>query len=363
MRINLLPYKFNNDSKITNPQTSFFGRTTTLSPLAKDTVSFSASAKGISLDSKDIKHLHCPYCGREMMTDQEVEQLLLNVPLMKGDQAVSQIKYYTNRLRKNSIESQVATRLCGELQKNKNLTVAQTLKNLVVVAEDPVIKQQSQIYTNILKTAEKLPEQYQNQIKAIIPNPDIKYLKALPPEEHYIFKRKTLINNITEVYLQYKKTDDDTYSDDFISITKESTKVPRAKDDADTFIVKYGNRSTEEFLKFMVLPLKSSADHLYLNKEIKVDDPCDLVASCYECNTARGDTSFQEWMNKDPVHFNNFVNHLSELKDVYAETKDPKLKAYISQVTITAMRSLAEQNYLKLDFGQIEPENKFNSND
>lgn len=354
MKVDLFTYKPYTYNQTKTNQTNVFSRSRILAPLSCDQVSF-----GVDLNTKNIKHLHCPYCAREMVTDQEHDLFGENVPSLKGKEAISEIKRYTSRLKKDSIQANVANMLCKELEKDEQMTTSQAIKNLLDKSEEPIIKEQARIYTEILSLSDNLPDKYKQQIKEVVPPPDVDYLKSLPRDQHYIFKRKLLINNLSEVQQSYNKTGDQKYTKIFNKIITTADSLPKAKEDEQTFIVKYANRSDADLLRYMILPIKSTADHIYLNKDINRNHPCDLVAACMDCNTERGGTNFAEWMNSDPVHFNNFAYHLSELTDLYAATSNKKLKAYVSEVTMTAMRCLAEQNYIKLKFKKIQPHDKY----
>ena len=324
-----------------------------LSPLNVDTVSF-----GDNSPSKKIPHLHCPCCGKEMITSNEVYAFCEKVPKLRGVTAIAEITKYTNQLEQGTVQDKVSNLLVQRLKEKPHITVNNTIKGLLDEYETPILAVQVDHYKKILNIANNmpLPQSYKDAVKVLVPHPDIETLRSLPGNEKNILKRKRLINDL-------RKLNDTTPSDIFKqhleAMVAEANEIPQAKKDVGAYIVKYGNRSSEQFLEYLITELQSSDDHVFLNKEIKAYEKFDLVATCQRCNWERGDTPYPEWMASDERHVTNYGNHIKELVKEYGKTKDEDLLNYIGNITITTMNAVLGKPYKKLD-GKLSPVMKDN---
>lgn len=296
--------------------------------LKRDTVSF-----GYSLFLKKIPNLHCAYCRRKVFTTEEIYRFKTRVPGYKGQTAIRAISERSAELK--GTEKRVAELLISLAKTYPHKTVAEIIKDMVTEYERRLLDEQVDILKRILEQAEKLPPKKCRQIQRLIPYTDRKKLLKLSIETRQEkLKRKTIIENLMNLKEVSANPETESIYSYMIQLAK---RLPKAKNNYYAFIVKYGNRSPEEFLEHMIMPLQASADHIYLHKDVKSNEQHNLINSCRECNWRRGDMPFKEWMKQSPERYPNFLRYLDE---IHFLEDNPRVFEKFSKILTTYPRKL-----------------------
>jgi len=267
---------------------------------------------GYNLFLKDIPNLHCAYCSRKMLATEQVNKLAKCIPQLYGKQAVQILTDYSLEL--NGIEKIVSNILINTAKKNPKKTINEVIVELINEKEVPLIQKQAALLKKIKRQANQLLSRdcYMSLVK-VLPEEDVNLLLKVPSSQRgRLLKKKNIIKKMMNLY-NVSSERDQQQLEKLIQIARQ---LPSSTTSHEAFIVKYGKRSSEQFIERLFNPIRSSAEHIFLNKDGAASSMDNLLATCTECNEKRGEQKFDIWLKNNPDVILNLGKYISDVRKV-----------------------------------------------
>lgn len=368
MMINLNTVKFNNLSK-----RNFLNRKMDV-PFAfkqeKDSYNFSnISFKGIhclpnEFKLRDIKNLHCPYCGQIMLNEEQRKEFIEDVASKKGEKLIKTLEKYEQEsvLTGNKEDTQSIFRPQKQLVVNKikelakqypDLNIAQLVKLQSDSCLKPLIEEQLAVVGELEDYISKnvTCENELKKLKIIIDEQKMR----IQGESRYRFRRKGFIyaiaNSVENKDVQEK-------------INSIVEKLPTSDNSVESFFVKYGkgNYSASKIAEKLIFETEPTTEHIIprLRKTKNVakgkNSTSNYIVACSGCNGQKADSSILEWQKTHPDFQKNLQEYLVTIQDIL-DTEDgyDGYETYIQDIISTI--SKASQDTIQL----AEPVSKNNS--
>lgn len=320
------------------------------SQLNKDTLQISFGSDHCTVQNfkvKDIENLHCPACGLVMLTERQIATFINEVSQQKGEGLVRVLEKYENEstiTKKESrdknqmgifrpIKKQVVDVIKKLAKENPNLYLDQLVALYAQDCIDKLIDKQlvvcDELFTYINqniqepekeKLLEKL-EEYIRQIKGI---------------SYETFSRKRFIYGMKQGVTSFKEKNE---------IEAIASKLPTSENDVNSFFVKYSKnekRNSKLIAEKLVNTAIPTAEHLQPKSKGGKDRISNYICDCAECNSARGNTDFYDWIQTLPEFEEKLQDYIYDIQDAIDDEKlSARYDTYIEQV-IDTIATLSE---------------------
>ena len=333
MIINLNNIKFN----ISNTK-SFFRNKKDCSfasmPLEYDSYSFLNNSNNISFkglhclpnefELKDIKNLHCPYCGQIMLDDEQRKRFISQVAAKKGEKLIEALEKYEDESiitgqkdTKRSIyrpQKQLVVNKIKELARQyPNLDIAQLVKLQSDIYLTPLINEQLTIVAELEDYISKnvSSENELKKLNIIIEDQKMK----IKGESRFKFKRKGFIYAINNAVADKKVQE---------KINSIVEKLPTSDNNIESFFVKYGrgNYSASKIAEKLIFETEPTTEHIIprLRKTKNVpkgkNSTSNYIVACSGCNGQKADSSITDWQKTHPDFKRNLQDYLITIQDI-----------------------------------------------
>ncbi len=126
-------------------------------------------------------------------------------------------------------------------------------------------------------------------------------------------------------------------------------KLPNSKNDLDAFVVKYKRRQPEETVFKMVKNTQPTVEHIIPFSESQDNHIGNLLLMCKDCNEARGNLSYNEFLKARPEMHKNIRRYFMDIKRVInSQTTDAKTRMRFKQYTSSVEKTLQTYTNNKL---------------
>lgn len=126
-----------------------------------------------------------------------------------------------------------------------------------------------------------------------------------------------------------------------IKIDEESVRayfgrLPNSKKDVEAFVVKYMRRSPREAAYRLIKNSEPTIEHIVPFSKSGDNSMGNLLVMCSDCNTARGDMSYKDYIEQHPEMRENILKYFDDIKKVLKRTrKTSEYQGYIDSVKET----------------------------
>lgn len=287
-------YKLNQPSHTNHFQLSGF------KPYASALISF-----GYDFKLKSEKGLHCPCCGVEMSTNEEIEEFVESLDGATGIKIIEGIEKFEDRF--PEVERSVANRLKIEAEKYTNLNLNGLLCKILNEPKRELEQKQKVILNEIKELSQELTGDTCNIIQK-----DINAIDKIITEgkDGQPFKRKTLIEGMEKVRENETDSQNKLILDKIVEKTMD---MPTSSTDANAFIVKYSRRTTPEIAKRLIEPSQATAEHIKPHSKEGHDGADNYLSECKKCNNDRGNMTYVEWLEIHPEMIKNTQLYMDEI--------------------------------------------------
>lgn len=326
----------------------------TAAPLKKsgmvgDTVSFGAKSvlnstkiTNIQFPLRLVSGLPCPYCGNIMYTVNDAARFGLEMASAKGKELQMGLilklgpQEFTN-------QKSVAFDIIRLSKEKPELTIKEILHEMAPEAEERLVEKQKRI----LVEAQKITAQLTPDLKAKTDH-DFEVVNTLieRPFEENGFRNKTLQGGFMNLFRQEK---DSNNKNVLASSIETLLTLPTSYFDKDAFIVKYSRRSSRETAEELLLPYRSSAEHLETRSNGGSKELDNLLCVHRHCNSKRSSDDLDVFAGKTPNLESHISKHLVAVQGHLSQNPSKKFKNYIAGI----VKRVEEQSFgiLKINIG------------
>ncbi len=316
---------------------------------------------GYEFALKKPKGIPCAYCGKPMLSKDDLQQ----IPTLKGQDLIDKIDSFVSQnpsvLSKQSNAALMLFKATVLSNSDKNgreiLPIAYTR------ARTRMLIKQSAVYSKVLECAEKLDckelKDYINKIKEQdnIINPDIPFneLADFLKDKIHIEFRKEVILNVMKLAGKYST---ESNIDIWTDVMKTISSLPSSKSDPDAYLVKYISKALRKdpklendyisikndeallFYSTILFPYLSSAEHVKPFSDNGESDQSNYLATHIWCNSKRQATKFSDFVLANPDVLDNIINYLKYINlNKYSRIN---LNAYLRDIRKKLVSELSE---------------------
>ena len=153
------------------------------------------------------------------------------------------------------------------------------------------------------------------------------------------FKNKYLITSFIETaHINNIRIDEE-------KIRSYFGKLPNSKNSAEAYVVKYKRRASKEAVYKIIKNTEPTIEHIIPFSESGDNKARNLLVMCSDCNTIRGDISYDDFIQAHPEMLQNIKKYFADIKRVLRDKKNeltPEQKEmyanYINDVKTTLER-------------------------
>lgn len=320
------------------------------SQLNKDTLQISFGSDHCAVQNfkvKDIDNLHCPACGLVMLTEKQIATFINEVSQQKGEDLIRVLEKYEN-------ESTITKK---EARDKKQMGIFRPIKKQVVDIIKKLAKENPNLYIDQLVTIyaqeclDKLIDKQiivcdelcayinqniQDSEKEKLLEKLEEYIRQIKGESSETFSRKKFIYGMKQGVSSFKQKNE---------IEAIASKLPTSENDVNSFFVKYSKnekRNSRLIAEKLVNTAIPTAEHLQPKSKGGKDRISNYICDCAECNSARGNTDFYDWIQTLPEFEEKLQDYIYDIQDAIDDEKlSPKYDTYIEQV-IDTIATLSE---------------------
>lgn len=288
---------------------------------------------------KDVAKI-CAYCGREMLTEVEVNKLVNKLLSGKGkylqedlQKTIAKLEYSQN----NSFHQHVLRNIL-ELSKNYPNEDGKYLAQRYIKQKNTefeksiadTTEEKDEVFRQLRLWKPELPEYTQGLIDDLIKLEPMLLLTRYRGVD--LLRRKSIAAGCTlpPQFIEY--------------CDKISQEIPGLKE--KTYLNTIKNYSSVELYTQLINPLKITMEHIHphskkdTNSNIPVDDTFNYLPVCSECNAERSNIDFVEQLEAKPGIVEFIVKSLQQVKRAVASIPNPvpELRDYIERVRQTLKR-------------------------
>lgn len=280
-----------------------------------------------------IEGIHCPCCGKAMITRKKHETTLteraLSGPSVKAIQILSQFEESMKDVEK----------LC--FQKIKQISKKEPRKDLQKILLRLRPESLKRLQTGQLKIINKI-----NSFGELLSNNSRMQLlkitdmaKTIIIEDHpeNQFRRKIFINNISK----FKESIPENKIGD--QIYEVALSLKNSENDLDSFIVKYSQRSSREIGQRLVT--FSTIEHIKPHSGEGKSAMENYLSECLADNGNKGDMPLHEWLKIHPEMIENTKLYLTDIINIINQGRAKGYESYPLDVT----KTLKQESLGKID--------------
>lgn len=144
------------------------------------------------------------------------------------------------------------------------------------------------------------------------------------------FRNKYLITS----FIQYAKEHGIKIDED--NVRAYFGRLPNSKKDIEAFVVKYMRRTPREAAYRLIKNPEPTIEHIVPFSKSGDNSMGNLLIMCSDCNTARGDMSYKDYIEQHPEMKENILKYFGDIQKLLDKTsKDSKYRGYIEAVKET----------------------------
>lgn len=262
---------------------------------------------------------------------QEAETFAKSISKKRGDELASALLTNINEFQYS--KRTLVEKLAGAAPKYPEKNISELLGVVSGEYIDSLRKKQKNI---VYQMADELKNRKPSQKAAFTDWQNWQIERIMDAQNEGDFKNSRLIKSFISlagkhnIHLSDKK------------INSYYDRLPNSKKDIDAFVIKYQRRkpyeTTYEFLKNTtptvehIVPFSKSEDNNYGN----------LLLMCSDCNNARGNTKYSEFLNLYPEMKQNIDKYFKDIEKLVQKKDDYKLKGMYKSYIRDAKRTLKE---------------------
>lgn len=305
---------------------SFNGFKTTLQVLNQDTISFGWDSPLTNIAK------HCAYCGIEILTDKEAEDIIKKIPAQKGIELQDSLTFLLNKylsLHRPAPKIPILkdlvkfSRINPEMNGNEVINNYKRAKRRHLKAKINIQKDIVQQYCNKLDPLiSKVPKIYQPRLIKLINSPP-----------HTL---KSFVTQVNTIRFKTEKAPVELPAE-FIAFSDKITAVyekHKAQNKADDFLSRQFKEPPENLVRQLVEPLKVTLEHIRPHSKKGPNNTSNYLPVCSYCNVKRGNMDFPEWLKEHPEIQGFIKTSLLEIQKAIQTLTDPpkRLIKYIKNI-------------------------------
>jgi len=319
-------------------------------PSAQNPINFTAQCSEKDFKLKDIPNLHCPVCGLVMLNPTQRKTFVDDVAPKTGEALIEALNKYEDEtalvgsddpLNEHKtiyrpLKAKILEVIKRTAKQNPNLNLLQIVKQKRTEFLAPLIKQQLSITSELeeyLETVE-ISEDERKTIKGIIEE----FKSQILGESEVEFKRKNYIHALSNV------VEDPEIQEKITGIIEC---LPQSKNDVNSFFVKYSKeaKSSRTIASKFVDQSIPTAEHLKPRSKGGKNNTDNYICDCADCNSARCNTDFDEWLREKPELAGNLQKYIEDIQKIIDEGNFPvAYDSYVDEV----VKTIAKLSYGKL---------------
>ena len=305
----------------------------------KDTISFSSAKvnKDDAFMLRNIKHLPCACCGKDMINEKDYVSLKSKDFQGPASQVLKKLRPYYKNMR------QTEKTVYNILKRTSPKYPDADLNTLI----------NKRLYYHIARLEAKQLQIINKAISSV--NLNIKDQKALEKtmqEVHKILfvepKDKPQKRNriLEELYILRYQADEKNKID---KILKTIEKLPNSQNDVDSFIVKYAERGNREIGQRLLSPSLPTLDHIKPASKSGKDDFSNLIVLCSKCNNERDSIPYQKWFLIKPEMKKNIQKYMDKVIMEIKNKHLPDFEFYPASIKRTLEKETKGKYTIKID--------------
>ena len=280
--------------------------------------------------------IRCPCCGERMATFDKTKAKKLAIKIsMKSGQDL------TNILKENICEFQPNKRaLVREIARLASKHPDKRFSDLLELLSEKYINtlRMKQIMVT-MELANELPHLRPRKTAKIKEWQAEQIQRILDANTEGEFKNKYLITSFIETaHINNIRIDEE-------KIRSYFGKLPNSKNSAEAYVVKYKRRASKEAVYKIIKNTEPTIEHIIPFSESGDNKARNLLVMCSDCNTIRGDISYDDFIQAHPEMLQNIKKYFADIKRVLRDKKNeltPEQKEmyanYINDVKTTLER-------------------------
>lgn len=291
--------------------------------------------------------IHCPYCGKVMITTVESKIFGSLAAFAKGEE-LQKLLLSIGEGQKYTQEKRFARYFAAESKKYPEQTLQEILKTLTPKANEHLSKVQYEIFKKAVtgKAFKKLS--YKNQ--KIVSENIQKALNIISVNitEGESFSRKKLIGSFIKLRDDKSNIAEVGHFKEIINIL---TELPTSGNNKHSFIVKYQRRSSKTIAERLLRPYVASADHLETAEAGGTWKATNLLATHGMCNwwDREGHEEFEIFVARKPRISTHIIKNLGDVSRKIISGEITNMPDYIHGVMKTLYEKSGKRLVYNLD--------------
>ncbi len=323
--------------------------------LSKDTVEISFGEKRLSSENfkiKKIENLRCSVCGKLMLNDEQTESFVEDVASKKGYQLVQALKKYEDdsiftkkpTSKKTSVYRPINQAAVDIIKRLAKQNPHEDLYGLFRIQNEKSLRELIPVQIDVMDKFEEYAlshatdDEHKEKLKSLIEE----YRKQIYGLSEIQFSRKKFIYDAVHSFSD---------KDEQEEVNEIVQNLPNSKNNVHAFFVKYTslNKNSKGVAKSLILQTIATTEHILPKSKGGKDVLSNYIVDCGECNSARQNLDFDEWIQDNPNIQKNLQEYLSEVqKAIDSGFLDKEYKRYIPNVRSTIERLSKGKIKLKL---------------
>lgn len=305
----------------------------------KDTISFSSAKvnKDDAFMLRNIKHLPCACCGKDMINEKNYAALKSKDFQGPASQVLKKLRPFYKNMRQtektvyNILKRTSSKYPDADLNTLINKRLYYHMSRLEAKQLGIINKAMSSVNLNV-KDQKALEKTMQEVHKILFVEP-----KDKPQKRNRILE---------EFYILRYQADEKNKIDKILKVVE---KLPNSQNDVDSFMVKYAERGNREIGQRLLSPSLPTLDHIKPASKSGEDDFSNLLVLCSKCNSERGNIPYQKWFLIKPEMKKNIQKNIDKIIMEIKKGNLPDFEYYPASIKRTLEKETKGKYTIKTD--------------
>lgn len=308
--------------------------------IKRQSISFGQGISPKILALREIENLCCASCGKNMITEHEMQELINIATNETGEKLITALVKHKQKL--PLVEQEVINRIVNLTKTFDDMTFIESLKFLARNPLDIIINGKRIKYVPSYDKLENTQEEVIKKVDSVVNKltgcdltksnlkKDLKKVKTIIKSRNgdRAFKRKRFLqgiknnvdNEINIINSKKYKTDTDKSNLTYLeAIYETAKKIPTSTTDPDAFIVKNSKKPLDVAVRNLFHSGIATMEHLHPQSDGGQSDMSNLVVECAKCNGDKGSIPLTEWLQLVPEMI---INSQKQIAQIILEIKD-----------------------------------------
>ncbi len=247
---------------------------------------------------------------------EEAEAFAKNISAKKGDELAETLHTNINEFQYS--KRKLVEKLAGAAPKFPEKNISELLGTVSEEYIDKLRKKQKNV---ICQMADELKNKAHSHRAAIIDWQNFQIDRITNAKDEGDFKNSRLIKSFISLAEKYNVNLTDR------KINTYNNRLPNSKRDIEAFVVKYQRRKPYETACELIKNTTPTLEHIIPFSKSENNNYGNLLLMCSDCNSARGNTKYSEFLNLFPEMRHNINKYFKDIEKLVQNNRnDLKLK-------------------------------------